>query len=353
MRILIIEDEQEIREEISDILKFEGHDVIPVSNGHDGIKAALTSSPDIVICDILMPQMDGFEVLQKIKENASFSLVPFIFVSAIAEQQSLRKGMDQGADDYLFKPFTREELLNAIESHIQKSKAIKEQLDQLKKNIIYTLPHEFRTPLNGIIGFSKIIKDDHGDLSDKDIREMINCIHKSGNRLYQLIQKYLMFIDLEMNTDQMARSKIYVSRESMAEFTRNLIEKFNRPNDLTIEFPVIKLDVSEQWFYFALNEIIDNAFKFSKPGQKVLVKAKKNETFVDISIHDEGIGFSPGNAKKINAFVQFEHKALEKQGTGLGLFLAKRIINLHEGQMHIEDLSRPGTVVHLKLPLAT
>src|SRR6056297_2559235 len=172
MRILIIEDEQEVREEITDILKFEGYDVIPVSGGAEGVKAAVENSPDIVICDILMPEMDGFEVLQKIKSHPAFSLVPFIFVSAMAERKSLRKGMEQGADDYLFKPFSREELLKALESRIQKVNAIKNELDRLKKNIIFTLPHELRTPLNGILGFSRIIKDDYSALSEKDIGEM-------------------------------------------------------------------------------------------------------------------------------------------------------------------------------------
>lgn len=352
MRILIIEDEQEIREEISDILRFEGQEVASCSNGEEGVKAAYGSPPDIILCDIYMSGTSGFDVLQKIRENPSTSLTPFIFITAMDERNKLRKGMDLGADDYLVKPFSREELLNAVGSRLQRSNAIKKQLDQLKNNIIYAIPHELRTPLNGIMGFSKILKDDADAFSIKEIRGMGESVYKSAARLYDLIEKYLMFIDVQLNSNNVLLNNVAINRKYMEKRVHKIAEKFGRTEDYTLEVPDFNVNISENWFSFALNELIDNAFKFSDAGTNITLKACKKENRIDISIEDHGYGFPPGSIDNINAFVQFDRKTKEQQGTGLGLFLAQRIAQLHQGEMKIENRQDKKTVVTFTLPLA-
>ena len=123
--ILLIEDNDELRENTAEILELANYKVVSAANGKLGIKAALKNKPDLIICDVMMPELDGYGVLHLINKNIELSGIPFIFLTAKSERSDLRKGMEMGADDYITKPFTDIELLNAIESRFKKSNLIK------------------------------------------------------------------------------------------------------------------------------------------------------------------------------------------------------------------------------------
>ena len=160
-KILIIEDEKSIRSGIADILMFEGFEVYEAENGLAGVQLAKEVLPDLILCDIMMPKMDGHEVLKQLRSENKTKLIPFIFMTALADHADVRTGMELGADDYLTKPFLRDELLTAIHTRLQKSEAIHKQIetmvDDLRKRVISHLPHELLTPLNGILGFTDLI----------------------------------------------------------------------------------------------------------------------------------------------------------------------------------------------------
>jgi DNA-binding response OmpR family regulator len=134
-KILIIEDEEELLEEIKITLQHENFEVLKASNGREGIKLARQYNPDLILCDILMPETNGFEVLQKLKESSPPVITPFIFITALAEKKNFRKGMDCGADDYLTKPFTRLELLKAVNSRIKKISDLENYINQKIEDI--------------------------------------------------------------------------------------------------------------------------------------------------------------------------------------------------------------------------
>lgn len=127
-KILVIEDEEDLRETIGEILRAEDFHVIEAENGQIGLQLAKEEMPDLIICDIRMPKLDGYEVLYQLRENASTQTLPFIFLTALAAKQDLRLGMDLGADDYLTKPFTRQELLSAITTRLARHKAFENEI---------------------------------------------------------------------------------------------------------------------------------------------------------------------------------------------------------------------------------
>ncbi|MFK7953387.1 MAG: PleD family two-component system response regulator, partial [Ekhidna sp.] len=118
--ILIIEDQAEVRENIAELLDLSNYDVKTASDGKEGVKIALSTPPDLVLCDIMMPEMDGYEVLYLLSKNPKTASLPFIFLTAKAEKSDFRKGMNMGADDYITKPFEEMELLGAIERRLKK-----------------------------------------------------------------------------------------------------------------------------------------------------------------------------------------------------------------------------------------
>jgi len=349
-KILIIEDEVDFLEEVTNILQHENFEVIKAFNGDEGIKLARKHKPDLVLCDIIMPNTDGFEVLRKLKENSSPFLAPFIFITAMAEKNNWRKGMEMGADDYLIKPFDRKELLNTIHARLKKYSENQNQIKKLKNNIIYSLPHEMQTPLHVIISFGKMMTEFTEMISEKDISEIGSAIYKSGNRLFKIIQKFLMFINIELNKEQIVLNKVKITSSKMVDVALNIAEEFNRKDDLILKFANFEITVLNDYFIFAFNELINNAFKFSKKGQNVIIEAKIKNEFIEFNIHDQGTGFPDGSIDKIDAFMQFDRRIIEQQGIGLGLYLAKQIVKLHEGKMHIKSFPNSGSDICLILP---
>ena len=163
-RIVVVDDEKDIRTVVKMILAKSGFEVIEAGNGLDGLAASLIYSPDLVLCDIDMPKMSGFEMLNLFKENPELVSIPFIFITGKKiETTDMRKGMELGADDYLIKPFSNKELLSAVQTRLNKKNSLKKyyesQFDDIKSNIVHFLPHEFRSSLNMILGFSQLLID--------------------------------------------------------------------------------------------------------------------------------------------------------------------------------------------------
>lgn len=127
-RILIIEDERTLREEIGEILKFEGFEVLEAEHGKEGLALALNHKPDLILCDIMMPEMNGTDVLKNLMQSEDTRHLPFIFITALGERTDVRKGLDLGADDYLIKPFSVKELLGSVNSRLKKSELVQKRL---------------------------------------------------------------------------------------------------------------------------------------------------------------------------------------------------------------------------------
>jgi DNA-binding response OmpR family regulator len=155
-KILIIEDQPDVRENIQAILDLEDYETLTAADGLIGVELAQQFLPDLILCDVMMPRLDGFGVLKELRQLPATGSIPFIFLTAKADRTDLRHGMESGADDYLTKPFTLEELLNAIAVRLARqvtvNQAAHQEMNQLRQNITRALPHELLTPLNGILG---------------------------------------------------------------------------------------------------------------------------------------------------------------------------------------------------------
>ncbi|HET6569691.1 MAG TPA: response regulator, partial [Rhodothermales bacterium] len=154
-KLLVIDDQIEILEIVSDILEAEGYRVFTAPNGIQGFDTARRFRPDLILCDIMMPGMNGYDVLQATRRDIELATTPFIFLTAKAGPEDLRTGMALGADDYLIKPFGDRELLDAVRTQLAKNAALRErfqqQIELLRQGLSTILPHELRTPLTLIL----------------------------------------------------------------------------------------------------------------------------------------------------------------------------------------------------------
>lgn len=352
--ILVIDDEEEYRAVIVMALGASNYDVTEAKNGLEGWESVNKKMPDLILCDVNMPVMDGHTLLGKLKGETAFAGIPFLFLTGNSEMKDLRKGMQLGADDYLTKPFTTYELLAAVEARLQKKQSVQKyyesRFDDIKTSIATSLPHEFRTPMNGILGFSQLLQEEN-DLPPEEVKNIGGLIRKSAERLGHLLENMVLFGLLQLWEKD---------REKIAEFRSDqyttLLEEIHRTSELQMvrhERPgaVIVtardaiIHVSSIHLAKILDEIVDNALKFSESGTTVTIAAEVSETETTVIIRDEGRGMTSEQLSAISAFQQFQRQYYEQQGAGLGLVIAKSLVELYGGTFEIESIEKKGTTV--------
>lgn len=360
-KILVIEDEEALREGTIEILNLEGFQVISADNGRDGVELARQHRPNLVVCDVTMPEMDGYEVITQLRQDPATATIPFIFLTAKAGKTDFRQGMKLGADDYLTKPFSATELLEAIASQFRKQSAvehkIQQELDNLRSNISLSLPHELHTPLTGIIGIADLLIDDFDGLEPSEMIEMLATIRTSAERLYRLTQNFLLYAELELTATNPNRVAVLRQAQFRTNATPILTElslqaaaKLGRTKDLRLELRDGIVCISELKLKKIVEEIIDNAFKFSAPKTPVRITSRIHENSFNLYVVNHGRGMTPAQTAHIGAYMQFERKLYEQQGSGLGLIIAKRLVELHGGTLLIESVPNQQTIVHIVLP---
>ena len=357
--ILVIEDDNSIRENITEILLYEEFQVDTAPNGEIGIEKAREIEPDLILCDVNMPGIDGHGVIQALREIPALAATPFIFLTALGDRKDVREGMELGADDYLTKPFKTADLLRAIETRLQQSDkredAKKQEWDSFRKDLSSMIPHELKTPLNSLCTLSQVLRDDWKNLDEEDINEYLDIMIESGHRLERVAGNLSLYSHLRS-----ARSPEELSEYAEEELFNVLIstnvealaEAQGRTDDIQLELPENSPTCpNAMLFSKALSELLDNAFKFSNAGQKVVVTMENREKKTVITVNDHGPGLTPAQAKKVGALVQFDRKKKEQQGMGLGLSLAQEICNAMGGSLTIESGSETGTKVSMTFPV--
>ncbi|MCB9221573.1 MAG: response regulator [Ignavibacteria bacterium] len=359
--ILVIEDEEFVRETISDMLEIEGYIPILAKNGEAGLECLSQIKPDLILCDINMPVMDGYEVLERLKSTESLSTIPFIFLTAKASNDDMRRGMELGADDYIFKPFKAKDLLNAINTRLEvydRSKVMTEtKLDELRLQLASSLPHEFRTPLNVILATSQFLHKKMDLMEKNEIKDMIYNIVNSGNRLSKLISNYLVYTNLLLNKEELDfKDKVFtnytIDPEDMLEnsFLR-MASEYERMEDLEINCVPAVINVYPEYFLKISDELASNAFKFSKDGTKINVSTHIEDENYILTVKDNGIGFDLTKLDEIGGFKQFGRKTMEQQGMGLGLAIIKLVCQRFNIDLKINSIPDEGTTFTLKLPI--
>lgn len=356
-KILVIEDDLNVRSIILDILEAEEFLALSAEDGKIGVKLAKEILPDLIICDVMMPQLDGYQVLEEIRNYQATATIPFIFLTAKSTPDDLRQGMNLGADDYLTKPFSRQHLLAAIRSRIQKHQTFEhktqQRLNELRNNITLSLPHELRTPLNGIIGTTQLLMSDFQEMSPDEIQEMLENISISATRLYRLTCNFLLYADLELLSRDSQRIKYFpkgiISNPEI--LIQGVIANKIRENNHKFCFEIEKLplNIPEEIFNKIIEELIDNAVKFSDIGDPIHIKGHKVMNGYCLEFINSGRGMTAEQISKIGAYQQFERDIYEQQGSGLGLILVKRLVQLYQGEINIESTPGKTTIVKVFL----
>ncbi len=339
-KILIVEDNHVIRQELLDVMEMENYQVVEAKDGNEGIQLAKEKLPDIIISDMLMPNKNGLEMMKEIKSNPITENIPFIFLSALSDKEYIRNTLDLGAEDYLTKPIDTKDLLQAIRLKLRVSEKNEERLNQLRLNVLKSIPHELRTSLNSILGFSYLIKNDNKRLSENEIKQFAEHINESGNRVLHLIENYITYVKLTtLSTDS---SSILELKENYCNCTNKIIRKcinelsYNS-NEYVLQTQDAEINIKHEHLEILITEIISNAVKFSDKGGLIKISSLINNNKLVLTVENKASGISQKQISNIGAFMQFNRGVQEQQGVGIGLSIIKLISNIYNLDFNIKS----------------
>jgi signal transduction histidine kinase len=357
-KILIVEDTLTIREEIHDILVMEGYTVFEAENGSIGFEIALKKHPDLIISDILMPKLNGFEMYKKLQNNKTTKLIPLIFLSAKAEKSDIRAGMNLGAEDYLTKPIDVEDLLNTVKIKIDKKLLLAQEtidktttisaiLQQQKKeldNYAQLISHELKTPLRNISDILTWIREElaHPISSENSINS-IELLEKKVERMELLLTKLEQYKNIRSSSFK--KNKINLNT-----IAKKVIAKLQVPSHIKIEIknklPTLFADeiMLEKVFEILIQNALDHIDK--KKGLILLACETTEEDYL-FSIKDNGIGIKTKYHEKI--FEMFQ-TIDSNNSTGIGLSIVKKIISYYNGEVKVESKTNKETIFYFSLP---
>lgn len=353
--ILVVEDEKELIDNLRILLESEGYHVILAENGVQALREIEQNIPDLIISDIMMPFMNGYELFNKVKKDLKTKITPFIFLTAKSDMPSLRKGMNLGADDYISKPFVPEDLLQAIKIRLEKDEVISGQIDDIRESISKYIPHELRTPLVAILGFAQIIISEIDSLEKEEILNMAERINFGAERLHNRIEKFIQlseFLSLAEEDKTKEDIKCFFNSDivKMVILRNSIIRE--REKKITVSVEPAELKIPELYMEILIKELLENAVKFSEVNKPISVLGKQHDNFYRVEIRDLGIGMDEYQISQLGIFKQFDRDKYQQEGNGLGLEIVKRIMNLHTGKFEIDSKINSFTNIVLYLPLA-
>jgi len=332
--ILVIDDEYHLLVGVKALLEHEGYKTIAINNSASSIQIAKDYKPDLIICDVMMPQMDGFKVRQALNEHPETKDIPFLFLSARISQTDKLKGLTMGADDYITKPFDHRELLariSAIFNRYHKGqedmrRKMDDQISQFQKEISHNVSHELRTPLAQILLALDMVLRDKYD-SPEDLRQFMEIALSQSRKLNGIIDDLIFISNYDRGEVSTLRQKINIELDfseviqtvRLQYADKNLKTKVNIAPDVIIHAP-------RREFRQAVYHLVDNAAKFSLPLTNILIDLNCNGAggFI-LTITDYGIGIPPEFTEEVfkRYFQISQGDRRAYSGLGVGLTISR------------------------------
>jgi signal transduction histidine kinase len=357
--VLVVDDIVENVELLEAYLIPEKYQVITAFNGLEALEKIRTKIPDIVLLDVMMPQMDGFEVCHKLKNDPQTQFIPVVMVTALKERNDKLKGIEAGADDFLSKPIDRVELLTRIKSLIrvkflhddlEKSYRELKELQHTKERLTQMIIHDLKNPLTGVKANLEIVgMDDLGET-----QECLDAAQRSCDLLFNMIQDLLDISKMEegqlsLNSEMLSLSEIVAPSVREIEVPAHAEDK-----EIIVDIPsnLPRLNADRNLLYRTLSNLLINAIKHTGRGGTITIRARQQHNELRVEIIDNGHGIPASYLEKIfEKFAQVETR--QRTGTGLGLTFCKMAIEAHNGRIWAESEEGKGSTFIFVIPFQT
>lgn len=335
--------------------------VVPVGSGKEALEMLNRDSFDLVLLDIMMPIMNGLQVLQTIRDNSEISDIPVILISALSDTQNVSHGLESGANDYIIKPIDTDVTIARVQTQI----ALKQLQDQRKHTIVELraaqemksrflkiASHDLKGPLMNIRMATGLLKDAMGEVSNST--DLLEILESSTDTMQMLIKDFLDTAAMDT-----AALDIHIERVSLNDLISDLLTE----NSLNAQRKNICVEVAN-WegsvradlarFRQVVGNLVSNAIKYSPPDSTVTIWTEVGEDSASIFVADQGPGIPPSEADRL--FTQFGKLSPRPTGgessTGLGLWIVKHLVNLQHGEVGYTSPPEGGSIFWVKMPVA-
>lgn len=343
MKILVIEDQPDVRATLTDILELNGHEVLAAADGEQGVRLA-AERPDFIFCDIAMPGLDGYGVLAAVKLLPAVREVPFVFLTAKTEREAQRTGMTLGADDYITKPFSEREILDAIAARCSRYEALRSHvrglLEARRHEVNAEWAHELLTPLNSVVGCIRLLEQEAGSISRAELASILGMIRQGAERQERLAHQLIRHFELERLKEQpdlLAGGCLCAAPAAVTAGAERAATEAARLADLRLAALPGEVPLPGEYLAYAVYEVARNAFRYSPAGTPVAVEGGRCGDRYRVSLTDAGPGLTAEQRRQVGAFVQFDRSQHEQQGLGLGLTIARDTATLAGGTLRLEE----------------
>jgi signal transduction histidine kinase len=354
--ILIIDDGPTNLYFLDKILKSEKYETILASDGIKGLESAYAELPDLILLDIMMPDMDGFQVCQRLKQNSATKHIPVIFISAIHEISEKVKGFRIGGVDYITKPIQREEVIARVNVHLNLKRSQEEltNANAAKDKLMAIIGHDLRGPLGSLMqALDMLIKFD--DQLDKQKRlEMMAELHNGAKRTFNLLENTLCWARSQRG--DIIYQPVNLKVKAIVDDNIRLLSDLAEDKAIRLNFDIHKalsVYADKNMLTIVLRNLISNALKFTPESGEVKVTAITKKKFVEITVVDNGVGISAENRERLfdleNHFTTFGTR--NETGSGLGLLLCKEFVEKNGGNIRMESVKKGGSAFKFTVPL--
>ena len=351
-RVLVIDDSEEMRSILAEILSSEGYEVSAAADGATGLAEAATLRPDLILCDLIMPGVSGYDVLRGLRREPQTAVVPVILLTGVGGSEAQRAGMNLGADDYLVKPVSREVLLETVAARLARSAAARREaerrLQELADDLACSLlPHEFLTPLTAVMGLGSLLMEEA--IQASDTREVGRGILDAGRMLEGLIEKFLAYAELHTATsvDTVGLLPELAFETAREEATHRAL-RADRCEDLDVQGGPAPVPMAVDHWRLLVRELVDNALKFSRAGSRITVSLTTIDGEPTLTVRDHGHGMSAEHLAGLEDRAPFLRRHEGQPGLGLGLSIVRRVLLLYGGVLAFETAPGQGTTARIR-----
>lgn len=363
LKILIVDDTPANIDVLDLFLEKEGYKISVAQSGESALDLASRISPDLILLDVMMPGIDGFETCLRLKANEKTNDIPIIFITARNEPTDIVKGFSVGGVDYITKPFSQEEVCARIHLHLKLKTLMADleaknsklaQLNDLKNKFLGMASHDLRNPISTIQGFSKIMLDHGETLAEDAKKEFLQSIHKVSNDMLALLGDLLNIstiesgkLDLQLKTGSFQQLV-----EERVRMYQVIAERKNIATHLDIE-EITNFSFDAHRISQVIDNLLSNAIKFSPAGKEIYIWLGQKNGQAKFSVRDQGPGISPEDQDKL--FKHFQklkaRPTADESSHGLGLAIAKKMVEAHEGKITVQSKPGSGATFSFEIPL--
>jgi two-component system sensor histidine kinase/response regulator len=361
-KILVVDDDDITRSFLGDILRHEGYQTALAENGRKAEQHLGQDVPDLIISDVMMPEVNGLDLFRWVQEEDRLQNIPFIFLTSLDDGEALISLKELGPDDYLQKPVRPRHLLATVKGKLLRKVRREEQAgreqERVRDRIRWTLSHELRTPLTIIQGISELLLTDNPTQPAGDYQDLLKNLRSQSFQLGSLIENFLLVTRLDSGVEREIWKKGAAPcslKEVLEEAAFPWWERARSSGaHFALELPASlpQVSVYRPHLLEILRQILDNGFKFADPASpRIVVRAGEEGGQVWVTVSDNGRGIPPAQHHLLfQKLTQVDREVHEQQGSGLGLYIARELVELNGGTIALRDGSGPGAEIEVRLP---